>query len=226
MRPNTVKLAQNDPESSTTWPADLAGLGTRCKYDRGQLLCEHHQYSGQLHLILAGKVLRERLNVNGVRTIIDIHGHGDMVGITGLLDGKVEPCDIRAHTPTTVVSIDYSKVKNLLFSSPETLSLLHTQIARRIRHDTARASSLANDRVEARIRRMFVDLGKRFGAEGDVRGLQLNLGLTRAQFAAIAGTTLETVVRTINSLRQKGLVATDGRRFFIPDLDRLHPASR
>ncbi|MFT7621365.1 MAG: CRP-like cAMP-binding protein [Myxococcota bacterium] len=77
--------------------------------------------------------------------------------------------------------------------------------------------------MEARLRRLLVDLAKRYGVRGDARGLLLDVGLTRGELAGMAGTALETVIRTINHLRDADLVIPGGRRFFIADLDALKP---
>jgi len=198
-------------------------VGTTSRWGRRTTICEQGRKSGEVHIMLFGKVLRECADVEGERTILDVHGRGEVLGAIGLLDGGVEPHTIRTHTRTSALTVSYENFRAFLRKHPEARAAFDTQMARRYRHDTARATSLATERVEVRIRRMLVDLATRFGVFGDVRGLLLDLGLTRAELAALAGTTLETVIRTAHRLRDQGLLVTDGRRFFIPDMDKFRP---
>jgi CRP/FNR family transcriptional regulator len=67
----------------------------------------------------------------------------------------------------------------------------------------------------------MANLARRYGIYGDCRGVILDLALTRQDLADITGTTLETTIRTLNRLRNDGLISWEGKRFFIPDIKAL-----
>lgn len=204
------------------WPDDLLRYGETCRFKRRQVIHEQGAPGRELHLLLRGKVLRFR-GSGDHNTLLDVHARGTLLGITSFLDGNPHPDGARAHTPCVTLAVDHSTFRSVVRRFPRAGRLLETQIGGRYRHEAARVASLANDRVEARIRTLLVDLAQRYGVNGDVRGLLLDLGLTRGELASLAGTTLETVVRTLHRLRDQGVVVTDGRRFFIPDLEALNP---
>lgn len=205
------------------WPDALLGIGEVRSYMRREALHERGDAPDHIHLILFGKVLRVYVPPNGPETILDVYGRGDLVGVTAFLDGANHPDTARAHTRVNALVIPNHRFLSFVERNTEAGFLLRTQIGRRIRHDAARTASLAVDRVESRIRLLLWDLARRYGVVGDVRGTLLDLGLTRRELASLAGTALETVIRTVARLTEQGLLVHEGRRFFIPDVDALRP---
>ena len=205
------------------WPEEILSIGEVRRFERREALQQQGQPSMSVHLLLMGKVLREYEGRDGARIILDIHRRADLIGLTGFFDGGTHPDTATAHTRGAALCIPHAEFQRFLLRYPEANRVFKQQVARRYRHDTAWATSMATDRVETRIRQLLCDLADRFGVWGDVRGLLLDLGLTRAELASLAGTTLETVIRTVNKLRDDGLLTPDGRRFFIPDPDQLRP---
>lgn len=205
------------------WPDSILSLGEVVRFDRRELLHTQGEAAEMVHVLLLGKVLREYEGREGARVILDLHARGDLLGVTAYFDHKPHPDTARAHTRGALLAIQHSRFHAYLDREPLARRIFEEQVGRRYRHDTARAASLATDRVETRIRALLCDLSERYGVWGDVRGKLLDLGLTRAELASFAGTTLETVIRTVNKLRERGLLVPDGRRFFIPDPDLLQP---
>lgn len=203
------------------WPEAVMGLGDVRTFSRRQPLHERGAAAETIHLILFGKVLRIYEPQSGAESILDVHARGDLIGVTGFLDEGAHPDTARAHTRVNALAIPAKRFQAFLDRSPEAARLFRIQVGQRYRHDAARAASLAVDRVEARIRLLLTDLAARYGVVGDMRGTLLDLGLTRRELASLAGTTLETVIRTVGRLGEQGLLHHEGRRFFIPDVDAL-----
>lgn len=216
-------LRNNDDTLPGGWPEELLSLGEVRRWGRREVILQQGETSGAVQLILLGKVLREFDSRDATPTILDVHARGDLLGVTSYLDGGNHPDTVRTHKRAATLSVPHARLRAFLADNRKARSVFNTQLARRYRHDTARAASLATDRVETRIRAMLVDLAERYGVYGDVRGMLLDLGLTRGELAGLAGTTLETVIRTVHKLRDKNLLVPDGRRFFIPDVDALRP---
>ena len=205
------------------WPQELLQYGEVRRFDRREAIHSQGEAGSEIHLLLRGKVLRSRACQSGVATVLDVHARGSLVGVTSFLDGGHHPDTAQAHTSCVTLALRHQAFRTAIARHPRAARLLDGQIGRRYRHDAALAASLATERVETRIRALLVDLAERYAVHGDVRGMLLDLGLTRGELASLAGTTLETVVRTVNRLRDQGLLVTDGRRFFIPDLETLRP---
>ena len=205
------------------WPEDILALGSTRQYGRRDVLFSEDQPADAVHLVLFGKVLRERHIRSDALAILDVHGRGDVLGLCGYLNGHRYAVTARAHTRVTSLVIPHGALEVRLRRDPNLARLINAEIARSWHHDLVHTASLATRPVEDRLRAVIADLAIRYGARGDVRGLLLDLDLTRRELGGLAGTTLETVIRTLNRLKADGLLITDGRRFFIPDVDSLQP---
>src|SRR5437879_10896625 len=81
--------------------------------------------------------------------------------------------------------------------------------------DIGRASTAANRRIglftasaEERLATTLMELGERFGDEMEDGTTLIPLRLTRAELAALVGTTVETTIRTLSRWSREGLVST------------------
>lgn len=207
--------------SNGGWPDGVAHAGRLVAFERHDILHAQGDVPTDVRVVFSGKVLREHTCRDGAKVLLDVHAKGDVLGVTGFLDGTPHPDSAVAHTRGVALVIPVAGFRQLIQADLRARTEFEHQIARRYRHDVARAAALTTDRVEARIRQVLVGLAERFGVWGDVRGLLLDLGLTRAELASLCGTTLETVIRTVNRLRDQGTLDTDGRKFFLKDLDAL-----
>src|SRR2546430_5196131 len=62
--------------------------------------------------------------------------------------------------------------------------------------------------AEERLASTLIELGERFGDEMEDGTTLIPLRLTRAELAALVGTTVETTIRTLSRWSREGLVAT------------------
>lgn len=203
------------------WPDELLEVATLQRFDRHDVVQREGAEPTHVYIVVLGKVLRERASREGTRVVLDVHAKGEVLGLAGFLDGAKHPDSVIAHTRGAVLAIPRDTFQRFLSTHPEARRELDRQLANRVRQEIARSVGLATERVEVRIRTVLADLAERFGAHGDVRGVMLDLGLTRSEVASLCGTTLETVIRTVNRLREQNLLDTDGRRFFFPDVAQL-----
>jgi len=91
---------------------------------------------------------------------------------------------------------------------------------RRVRHLSDLVQSLAIERVEQRLARILLRLMKISG-EPHERGTLISLPLTRQDLADMAGTTVETTIRTLSRMRREGIVDTMRGRILVLDPARL-----
>jgi CRP/FNR family transcriptional regulator len=93
-------------------------------------------------------------------------------------------------------------------------------IGRRLRaaHDSVK--SLAVDAVEARLAGALVRLAEREGTRSKT-GVTLPFHLTRQSLADMTGTTVETTIRILSRWIKDGLLADEGGRLVLGDLDGL-----
>lgn len=72
-----------------------------------------------------------------------------------------------------------------------------------------------------RLAKVLVNLADRHGVP-TTRGVELELGLRRREWAELVGISRETVARLLNAFHREGLLALNGRRITILGYDRLN----
>jgi CRP/FNR family transcriptional regulator len=93
-------------------------------------------------------------------------------------------------------------------------------IGRRLRQAHDSVKSLSVDPVEARLAAALLRLAEREGTRS-TRGLTLPFHLTRQSLADMTGTTVETTIRIVSRWLKDGLLADDGARLRVVDVEAL-----
>ena len=169
---------------------ELASIGARMEslaWSAGDALFSAGEPAEHVYLLAAGQAKAFRTTATGQRTSLDFFGPGDVLG--GL---------------TWAGRSGYS----------ETAVALVTTCALRIDAGAFREVMLAHPSVALGVLDVVSDrLAHTFGVPGDEPGATLiQLPLTRADLAAMAGTSAESVSRVMSRLRRDGLIDS-GRRW-------------
>jgi len=191
------------------------------EFCKGDYLFKQGDPPEWLYIISKGRVKLVKHAATGSSTIIEIYSAGDELTAGALLEGKPYPASAKALTDGVIWKISNKDFKRLVFEWPVVTQNILKDLGAKYRGLVENISSLAVFKVEGRICKVMADLARRFGIFGDCRGIILDLSLTRQDLADITGTTLETTIRTLNKLKEGGLICWEGKRFFIPDLHAL-----
>jgi CRP/FNR family transcriptional regulator len=190
-------------------------------FTKGSYIFRQGEPAQWLYLLSKGKVKLITHAPTGSSTIIEIYSSGDELTGTTLLEDKPYPASAKALCDGTVIKTSRDSFLTMLSENPAIGYNLMKIFSTRYRGLVENLSSLAVYKVEGRLCRVISNLAKRYGIFGDCRGIILDLALTRQDLADITGTTLETTIRTLNRLKDEGLIKWEGKRFFIPDLHAL-----
>jgi CRP-like cAMP-binding protein len=140
--------------------------------------------------------------------VMGLYGPGEGVGDSSALEGEQHSTEAFALTDPVVVA---RVPRELLLASLEQSGAAALLLAR----EFGRKAALANRRIslfsasaEERLASTIIDLGERFGDEMEDGSTLIPLRLTRAELAALVGTTVETTIRTLSRWSREGLVST------------------
>jgi len=122
--------------------------------------------------------------------------------------------------PTVVASIYREDFLRLLKQYPALALGLIEELGHRLREAQEMIKSMAVERVERRIARILLKLAATTGSSSE-EGIVIELPLTRQDIAEMAGTTVETAIRTMSKFRKKGLVQTKRGRVTILEPHQL-----
>lgn len=140
--------------------------------------------------------------------VIGLFGPGESVGNTVLIDGGQYPAEALALTDPAIVAC---VPREQLFAALEKNGAAALDLAREMSRRTNQANrriSLFSASAEERLASTLLELGERFGDEMEDGSTLIPLRLTRAELAALVGTTVETTIRTLSRWSREGLVST------------------
>jgi CRP/FNR family transcriptional regulator len=163
--------------------------------------------SSWLGVILEGRVKMIKHSGAGKDVVLDVISPGEMLGEAAAFNGNPYPATAQAMEPTVVASIYRDDFLRLLKQYPILAMGLIEELGRRLREAQETIKSLAVERVERRIARILLKLAAATGSSSE-EGIVIELPLTRQDIAEMAGTTVETAIRTMSKFRKKGLVQT------------------
>ena len=161
-----------------------------------------------LVIVVEGRVKMVKHSESGRETILTTFGPGQIVGEVGVLIGDAYPASAQAIEPSVTVSLRRAEYIDLVRTYPDLAWALLQELGRRLQnaHETIR--SMAVEKVERRVARVLLRLASTAGertAEGAVR---ITVPLSRQEIADMAGTVLETAIRTVSKFQKQGLVDT------------------
>jgi CRP-like cAMP-binding protein len=174
-----------------------------------------------LVIVVEGRVKMIKHSESGRETILTTFGPGQIVGEVGVLIGDAYPASAQAIEPSVTVSLRRAEYVDLVRTHPDLAWALLQELGRRLQnaHETIR--SLAVEKVERRVARVLLRLASTAGertAEGAVR---ITVPLSRQEIADMAGTVLETAIRTVSKFQKQGLVDTRAGHVVILQPHRL-----
>jgi len=138
-------------------------------------------------------------------------GAKDMFGTCCCFNGGEIPCQSVAETDVTVVSLPMADFLSLLGKYPGVSVALIGHISRRLRQSKD-MQAFDQENVGKRILHVLVSLSEQFGT---------TIPLTRKEIAEIAGTTVETAIRTFSKFSEAGLVLTARGKIVVKNVAAL-----
>ena len=205
--------------------AELGALEQRCRWRRvgpGQQILDRSSDNRDVFFVVSGSVRAVDFSPSGREVVYAVIAAGGHFGELSAIDGversawvvAIEDCLLAALTPT--------QFESLIRSQPEVALELLRALVTIIRTTDERLTEVATLGTTARVCRELLRL-----ARADERsGAWLIAPLpTQRELAGRAGTTRETVARTLSQLARENIVQRTGRALRILDRAGLEAAS-
>jgi len=143
-------LLQAMPPSD--WDA-LVALGREMTFSKGETIMLQGSFSTQMFLIRAGRVEISIATADGLKSVLNQMGPGEILGEIALLDGGPRSADaIAASDVVSLIAIDQSTVLRVLGESPDMVMSVIRELCRRVRNasDMFEVKSEKNARTRPR----------------------------------------------------------------------------
>ncbi len=187
-------------------------------YEKGKMILLEESEGETFFIILSGVVKVTRLSDDGREVILAILGESDFFGEMSLLDGEGRSANIVANEKSEVVTLSRRDFLDCLQKYPKIAIALLEELAVRLRKSDQHIESLSLSDSEQRIGITLIRLAEELGTikQGDVNVKNLPY---QQDLANMAGTSRETVSRTLKLLESKNLLKRDGRNLTIYKFD-------
>lgn len=210
MDPRTV--LSRHPVYAALPPELLARIATRAVFRRlrrGDALWKKGDLATEFLLVVQGLVAIFVPCGAGRSIMVGLFEPGQSVGDVHALDGGAYTSAAFAFTsPQTVLAVDRGELLAAL-SLHGAAALAFARNLARMNEQLTRRLALSTTTADARLARILVDLGERFGDELEDGSVLIPLRVTRAQLAALVGATVETTIRTLSRWHRDGLIVSD-----------------
>ena len=198
----------------------ISKLGVRKNFTKDSVVLFEHETGSALFVIVEGKVKVSRVSDDGKEVILTILGDSDFFGEMAILDGLTRSANVTAMEDSELFIIQRSEFLEMLQNHPEIAIALLQELTQRLRAADMKIKSLSLKDAEGKVATVILqladDLGKIKHGTVEIEKLPFQHDL-----ANMAGTSRETISRTLHSFAKKGLVELDGSRLRIIDYEKF-----
>lgn len=172
-----------------------------------------------LVFVAQGRVKVIKHSEGGRETILATFGPGQIVGEVGVLIGDVYPATAQALEPTVTLSLRKDSYVGLVRTHPELAWALISELGKRLQRAHEAIRSMAVEKVERRVARVLLRMastvGERLDDAAAPGAVRINLSLSRQDIADMAGTVIETAIRTLSKFQRQGYIETKGGQIIL-----------
>ena len=185
-------------------------------YNKGQVILLEESKGETFFVIKTGEVKVTKLSDDGREVILAILGESEFFGEMSLLDGEGRSANIVANEDSTALTLSRNDFLSCLESYPKIAISLLEELAVRLRKSDKHIESLSLSDSEHRIGITIARLAEEIGTikKGVVSIKKLPF---QQDIANMAGTSRETVSRTIKLFEDKKILTRNGRSLTIFD---------
>lgn len=219
--PTRLRVLGESPIFGRLPESALEKIDTRCRaihLTDNEVAYHAGQEAQTLYVVASGALKLTRPSLEGYDVLIDVVGAGDFLGMLTALGEASFPDTATSMGQSCILAFTARDFRAVLDEFPTVTLAALDAVSARLSEARRVVRELAADTADQRIGSALVRLAARIGSPhaGATR-----VSVAQSELAAMAGTTPETVSRTLGSWREKRLVATGRGTITIADVDQL-----
>lgn len=192
-------------------------------YKKGQVIFFEGNHPDGLFCIKEGKVKVFKMGSSGKEQIIRFAKSGDALGYRALMVGDTYNASASALEDSHVCFIRKEAIFELVKSNTNFSLTLLRLLSRDLEDVETKMVKLAQKPVADRLAEALLILKETYGTD---KSGNINISLSREDFASIVGTATETVIRLLADFKKENLIETKGKKIKILNLEKLEKLSK
>lgn len=174
--------------------------------------------------LIDGKVKIFKEGVGGREQIIRMTKPLGYVGYRALIAEEIHNASAFTLEDSWVLMVNPDHFFNKLLRNPDFSFRLIQKLARELGFSNSRTVTLTQKHIRGRLAESLVLLKDKYGFEHD--GVSLKAYLSREDIANLSNMTTSNAIRTLSNFTAEKVIAMDGRKIKILDLDKLEKISK
>jgi CRP-like cAMP-binding protein len=176
------------------------------RHDRDEYIFFEGDPAEWLVFVAQGRVKMIKHSESGRETILATFGPGQIVGEVGVLSGKFYPATAQVLESSITANLRRAEYVDLVRAHPDLAWAVIAELGRRLQraHETIR--SLAVEKVERRVARVLLRMARASGERLEGGAVRITVALSRQDIADMAGTVVETAIRTMSKFQRQGFL--------------------
>lgn len=198
----------------------IAQVGSKRAYTKDNVILMEEDAGSALFVIISGKVKVVRTSSDGREVILTILNESDFFGEMAILDGLTRSASVVALEDSELFIIQRDQFLELLRQYPEVSIALLQELANRLRMADMKIKALTLKDAEGKVATVILqiadDIGKIKQGVVEIEKLPLQQDL-----ANMAGTSRETISRTLHQFAKKDLIELEGSKMRILNYEKF-----
>ncbi len=186
----------------------------RYRKQRGEKVFLEGDLAETMFLIKGGRIKLSKLSESGNELILGYRKPGDFIGENILTDSTTYPCSAWCQEETLVCGFSKSQFDALILEHPHIGLQIIRNMSERITWLSDQVGNLTVTNIEDRLYRVLQNVAREQGIE-DERGYVLHFTITHEELGFLIGAHRVSVTRAMNTLKQNGKIAVDGKSLVI-----------
>lgn len=200
--------------------AKIERVGSKKTYSKENVILMEEDAGSALFVIISGKVKVVRTSSDGREVILSILNESDFFGEMAILDGLTRSATVIALEDSELFIIQREQFLELLKNFPEVSISLLQELANRLRMADMKIKALTLKDAEGKVATVILQIADDVGKirQGIVEIEKLPL---QQDLANMAGTSRETISRTLHSFAKKGSIELEGSKLRILNYEKF-----
>jgi CRP/FNR family transcriptional regulator, cyclic AMP receptor protein len=198
----------------------IAEIGINRKYTKNGIIFLEEEEGAALFIITSGKVKVVRTDDQGKEVILSILGEGDFFGEMAILDGLPRSATVVSIDDSELFMIHRRDFLQLIEKSPQVAVSLLRELTRRLRKSDEQIKSLSLKDAVGRVANVIIQLADDSGKIKQGQVIIPDFPLQQ-DLANMAGTSRETISRTIHQFIREGLLEQRGNSIIITNFEKF-----
>lgn len=198
----------------------LFGLGTVITYGERETVLRQGEESHHVLLVLSGLLKVVADTEFGRPVLLALRGRGDLIGEMSALECMPRSANVIACRPVRARLIKKALLREFLDRDPHAWSAVASSLSAHLHWANNRRAEFIACPAPVRVGRVLAEIARRYG-ERTASGWDLDISLTQADIASLAGVALATFEKAVRTMQDMGLVRRRYRRIVVVDLAGL-----